>query len=29
MKQSYQQADPATMLKAIENEPVGHNAVTP
>jgi hypothetical protein len=28
MKQSYQQADPATMLKAIENEPDGHNAVT-
>jgi len=28
MKQSYQQADPATTLKAIENEPDGHNAVT-
>jgi hypothetical protein len=29
MKASCQLADPATMLKAIENEPAGHNAVTP
>jgi hypothetical protein len=28
MKHSYQQADMATMLKAIENEPTGHNSVT-